>query len=154
MPNDTQPLDPTVLTHAGPVEIIAPGVTEQWLYDDCIFVCTINSIKREAIDAFVERIMRFNEEWPLDKPSYLLTDYRGSAFTPYNVKRTRELVASSPRDKLGYSATLIPGGVVGHLMKNFNDTVTVRHFNKLKQCVFFEYDKALAWLVTQMEKET
>lgn len=131
--------------------ILAPGMTAQWLYEGRILVRTAKSVDRDAVDAFIEFSIQHAHSWPPERPILALTDFQGAAFTPYTVKRMHDLIQAVPQNLHGRSATILPHGVVGDLMKGFSDRFISRKMKQMQLRFFSERATALAWLVEALE---
>jgi hypothetical protein len=81
--NPHPPTQQTITTED--VEVLAPGVTIEWLSDHRIMIMTASDSSRGTVDVWINRSMELLREWPADKPWMTIIDATNPkvARTPY-----------------------------------------------------------------------
>lgn len=133
------------------VQTIAPGVTIQWLYDGRILIRSLSTIERDSIDVFTDFFIQHALNWPPERPFLELTDFRQTTTTPYLGKRMRDLMQVMPKNLHGRSASILPSGVIGHLMKTFLDRSVSHSLKAMEFHIFKDREMAIAWLAEALE---
>ncbi|MBI5928923.1 MAG: hypothetical protein HY862_06420 [Chloroflexi bacterium] len=130
---------------------IAPGLTQEWLYDGQVEFFKLTDATREAIDAWIDATLESLIHWPVNRPYYGLVQMSTSAahiiiVNGYARQRIEELMQSFPSIS-GYHAILMPRTV----MKNVTSFVQ-RLFEESSRPtqIFFDMDNVFAWLDGQL----
>jgi hypothetical protein len=129
------------------IEEIAPGILQEWLYDDRIVAFTIQNISRSSIDAYIEASLQIIRTWPKDR-DYLVIN-TGSPriiITPYLHRRAEELgYMATKRGLRGKNALVTPNKAANYIAR-----LILREKNpyspQVTKRVFLDRQSALNWL--------
>jgi hypothetical protein len=126
---------------------IAPGVTQEWLYDGQVEFFKLTDATREAIDAWIDTMLATLANWPPNHPHFGLVQISTSAahimiVNAYARQRIEELITAFPNVK-GHLAILMPRTI----MKNVTNFVErlFEHSNRPVE-IFYDLDNVFAWL--------
>ena len=140
----------------GPVELLAPGVTRQWLYNHRIVAYVISDISRPAIDAWIGGIHQAAKTWQSGQTSCSLYDFsakRVVAFTPYLRARLTEVSQLRP-ELTTRVAVVLPDTRIGQLLSQMTHLFLKSQPRINTQAdVFFSRDDAICWLKRQIQLE-
>jgi hypothetical protein len=127
------------------IEEITPRVTREWLDNRQLVVYTIQSLTREATDAWVEAALELFRQWPANKPILIVYDFAqsgGVALTPYIRKRAEELSVIRP-DVRGRVAVILPRSVGTQAARIF---ILAKLKKSRLRRIFFTREEGLAWV--------
>ncbi|MBX3080322.1 MAG: hypothetical protein KF716_01730 [Anaerolineae bacterium] len=133
---------------------IASGLSLEWLYNGRVLIFTWTSINRETIDAFAEAYRTLLSTWDASEPFHQLNDLRfeGFNFTPYLRHAVQQVISESlQRGVHGCVANVVQPGLSMRVVQFFLHALSFMPNNKAE--LFTDYDKAVAWLVSQLEDE-
>lgn len=126
-------------------EQIAPRVTLQWLDNKQLVVYMVQSLTREATDAWVENALELFRQWPANKRILIVYDFTlcgGVALTPYIRKRAEELAIIRPEIS-GRVAVILPRSVGTQAARLF---VLAKLKKSRVRRIFFTREEGLAWV--------
>src|SRR5689334_7060523 len=80
------------------IEVLAPGVTCEWLHDNAIVVFKVATSNRNDVGLMFDKMQAVIEQWPADQPYLALQDLSETAggMTPYARARAKVIAAWRP----------------------------------------------------------
>lgn len=132
------------------IDHIADGITGYWLDDNDIIVIVSSDAAREKVDIWANAIINYVKNWTPGAPYLAVYDVSKSALTPYSRKKSEE-VSKTVLELKGAqypiaNALVVPGGVVGHIMRLFITREIRRRYPSWNVEVFLNREDAIAWI--------
>src|SRR5687768_14569492 len=103
------------------VQVINDHLKVEWMCDRRLVVYTVNSIKKEVIDAWSQKVIETMNALPAGQVYYSLHNYTGVdnfMTTPHLRQRSKENTLARP-DLSAYTAIVIPKSVMSHITMLF-----------------------------------
>lgn len=126
----------------------------EWLEDHRIAVLYANSIKREVVDAWADKMQEIMLAWPPNKVLLTLHDYseiENFVTTPHLRRRARENVMLRP-DLDARTAVVLPDSFVIRMTAVFLRALPQPKKTSRQRRIFTSYDAALAWLKETLDE--
>jgi hypothetical protein len=136
---------------ASPVEAFGQSATRQYLADKRIVAHTITDSRRATLDSAFDMISDTLNNWPPEQIYLALNDFsilKVTSMTP-SEKRLLEMHYLTP-NVVGFVAIIIPGGVVGQLLRMYFNT---RGHMAREVHAFFSTEEALRFLLNQLNSQ-
>lgn len=133
-------------------EQLTAHFTRTWLYNRQVAIFDSRSPNRDEIDLFANTFLQTCIEWPQGTPIRVLVDLTHAPFSPYSQKRMSEMVSQFPTQIQGRMAALLPGTVLGQVMRAFAKRLTLGRTLSFEMSYFTSRDEAMAWLEEGLQK--
>lgn len=134
-----------------PIDFVSDYVTLQWLDEKRIAVFSVNSPKRQEVEAWANKAEQVILNWRTDSPYCVLHDVTKSILSPYAQKRAQKLLKLLEEKYIaGRYAVVVANNVFGQTIAAFvNFTLRPKPGALFVGKTFTSRDVALAWLREQ-----
>ncbi len=126
----------------------------EWAEEHQIAILYANSIKREVVDAWADKMQEIMFAWPKNKILLTLHDYseiENFVTTPHLRRRSRENVMLRP-DLNARTAVVLPDSFVIRMTAVFLRALPQPHKSSRQRRIFTSYEQAMDWLKEALDE--